>query len=87
MRPKTFFVVVFIVISASASQAPSGQVQLTPEMEKIQRRLVERAGLLLERYGTTFYALGFYITADGKLREVVPLESAPLKPALVAESL
>lgn len=87
MRTVAIIAAVFITISALASQAESGEVHLTPEMERIQRELVERASLLLERYGTTFYAIGFYITSDGELRVVSPHRSAPLEPALIADSL
>ena len=87
MRKVAFFTAVLITVSASAMQAQSGEMRLTPQMERIQRELVERASLLLERYGTTFYALGVYLTAAGELREVVPRKSAPLKPVLIADSL
>jgi hypothetical protein len=87
MRKVAFFAAVLVAASAFATQVESGEVRLTPQMERIQRGLVERASLLLERYGTTFYALGMYLTAGSELREVVPRKSALLKPALVADSL
>jgi len=87
MRIVAILAAAFIAASAFPSHAENGQVRLTPEMERIQHGLVKRASLLLERYGTTFYALGLYLTPDGELREVVPRISAPLEPALMADSL
>jgi hypothetical protein len=87
MHKVAFFASVLVSASANATQTGSGEALLTPQMEEIQRGLIERASLLLERYGSTFYALGMYLTADSELREVVPRKSVPLKPALVADSL
>lgn len=73
--------------SASDTTVAPGEARLTPEMERLEAALLERAGALLERFGTTFYGLAMYETTEGKLREAVPMEPAPLEPARVAESL
>ena len=87
MPAVVFFAAVLVAASSFVTQVESEEVPLDPQMERIQRGLVENAAELLERYGTTFYAIGIYLTADGELREVVPLSSAPLEPALVADGL
>ena len=87
MSKSSFFATVLIATLVFALPTESEEVRLTPAMERIQGALVEHARLLLERYGTTFYALGIYLTHDNELREVVPHISAPLEPALIAEGL
>lgn len=87
MHKAACLVAALVTSSAFAAQEESGKFELTPQMERIQRALLEHAGLLLERYGTTFYALGMYLSTDGKLRQVVPRIAAPLEPELIGESL
>ena len=87
MRTAAILTAFVIVFSASDFHAVGEDLQLTAGMERIQRELADSAISLLERYGTTFYALGMYLTADGELRKVVPHQSVPLVPALIADSL
>lgn len=82
-----FFWPLLLAGGSSARQAEPSEVKLTPKMDRIHEGLAARATARMERFGTTFYALGLCMTPEEKIQEVVPIQSAPLEPRLVGENL
>ncbi len=76
-----------LLLLASAVLPGHADDALPAQAAPLGEALLERATRLLERYGTTFYALGAYIDTAGRLREIVPRDTAPLDPERIAWSL
>ena len=72
---------------AGVGHADDGPAGLPEDLKRIEAQLVERAGKLLDRYGTTFYSLAVYVDAKQQIREVVAERSAPLEPEAIALAL
>jgi hypothetical protein len=78
---------IITLLLGSVGHAGDASLQVPDDLGRIEAGLIGRAGRLLERYGTTFYALAAYVDATGKTHEVVATRSAPLQPEAIGSAL